>query len=119
MLGVDAGVLELPGPLGGHGEDVPGPHGEAGEPSARRGPLLGGLLGHAHRVADLAPGRAVGPRRLHVVVDELVAQVTEGARLRARLADLGEGVGVRQVLVDLLDELVEVNVEWWHASSVD
>ena len=80
--------------------------------------LLGGLLRHPEHVADLAPRGTFRAGSLHVVVDELVAEIDEGPAAQPGLADLDDRVRIGQVGVDLLDQFLELDVEWSHASSV-
>ena len=118
VLGVDRRVTAVAS--GGlRGDDgSPGAGSEAAEPTLGQTchqpaeqaavALLGRLSGDAEGVADLGPRAALGPRVLHEVVEQLVAERVDLVLQRGRRSDTDQRISVAS-LFDRGDQVVQVH----------
>ena len=118
MVGVDLVVAGLVRLVLGGDDDVARPGGEPAEAGVgvERGgvggrlgdePLLRGLLGDAHALADLGPRRPGPAGLVDEVADEVVGDLAEGLGGQHRVGELVERFVVH--LLDDVDEVVEAD----------
>jgi hypothetical protein len=114
--GCDLVVSGRVGRVLGFDDDTARPRGEPGKAFVRvdgvglalgHEPLLRGLLGDAHALADLGPGGSRPAGLVDEVADQVVGDVTEGLGGEHRVGELFEGFVVD--LLDRGDEVVETD----------